>query len=103
MPILTTLRMRLPVWPGERAAAQTRGEVRHRVEHLMDVGHHVGAVDLDVGAARRAQRHVQHGAAFGRVDLLAGEHRVAPVRATPRSSARRSSSCSVSSVMRFLE
>ena len=80
MPIFTTLRMRLPVWP-VKAPLRTRvGEIRHRVEHLVDVRHHVGAVDLDAGAARRAQRDVQHGAAFRGVDLLAGEHRIAPLR-----------------------
>ena len=80
MPIFTTLRMRLPVWPSEGAAAQTRRESRHRVQHLMDIRHHVGAVDLDARSARRAQRHVQHRAAFRGVDLLAGEHRIAPLR-----------------------
>ena len=65
---------------GEFAAAQARGERRHRVQHPVDIGHHIGAIDLDAGVARRAQRHMQNGAAFGGVDYLAGKHRVAPLR-----------------------
>ena len=60
MPIFTTLRMRLPVWPVNVAAAQPRGEVGHRVQHLVDVRHHIGAIDLD--AASRAARATQHAA-----------------------------------------
>ena len=61
----------------EGAAAQARRESGHRVEHLVDSRHHIGAVDLDARSARRAQRHVQHRAAFRGVDLLAGVHRIA--------------------------
>ena len=61
----------------EGAAAQARRESGHRVEHPVDIRHHIGAVDLDAGAARRAQRDVQYRAAFRGVDLLAGEHRIA--------------------------
>ena len=63
----------------------------------------VDAVDDDAASARRTQRGVQHGAVLGDVDLLAGEHRVDPLRqpgllGEPRRAAR-----SVSSVTRFFE
>ena len=79
MPMLTTLRMRLPVWPFQLAAAHAGGEVRHAIEHGVHPGHHVLAVDHDRGAARGPQRDVQHRALLGDVDLLAAEHRVAPL------------------------
>ena len=58
------------------AAAHSVGEVGHLVEHRVNLGHDVLAVDYDRRAARRAQRDVQHGAVFGDVDLVAAEHRV---------------------------
>ena len=42
-------------------------------------GHDVLAVDDDRRVLRRAQRHVQHRAVLGDVDLLAAEHRVDPL------------------------
>ena len=80
-----------------RAAADAVGEVGHPVEHRVDVGHDVLAVDDDRRASRRAQRDVQHGAVLGDVDLLAAEHRVdaraqagllAPAAAAARASRR---------------
>ena len=71
MPMLTTLRMRLPVAPSHRAAAHGVGECRHVVEHRVHFRHHVDAVDDQARASRRAQRRVQHRAALGRVDVLA--------------------------------
>src|SRR5581483_10340522 len=61
------------------ARADALGEGRHTVEHLVDGGHDVLAVDTDVGAARRPQGYVQDGAILGHVDLLAGEHRLDPL------------------------
>ena len=76
MPMLTTLRMRLPVWPVQ-APPRTRSEKSAmRSSTACTCGHDVLAVDHDRRAARRAQRHVQHGALLGDVDLLAPEHRV---------------------------
>ena len=74
MPMLTTLRIRLPVWPFHVAAADAIRKVRHPVEHGMNPGHDVLAVDQDRRAARRAQRHVEHGPFLRDVDLLAAEH-----------------------------
>ena len=47
MPMLMTLRMRLPVWPFQVAAADPVGELGHLVEHGMDLGHDVLAIDDD--------------------------------------------------------
>ena len=58
------------------AAAHASREVRHPVEHRMNVGHDVLAVDQDRRAARCTQRHVEHGSVLRDVDLLATEHGV---------------------------
>ena len=58
------------------AAAHAISEIRHPVQHGMDLGHHILAVDEDRGAARRAQGHMQHGALLRDVDLVAAEHGV---------------------------
>ena len=78
MPILTTSVIFLPVAPlasPERTASEN---FCHRVEHRMHVRHHVVAVDQHLRALGLAQRGVQHRAVLGDVDLLAGEHGVAP-------------------------
>ena len=102
MPMLTTLRIRLPVWPFHVAAADLLGEVGHLVEHGVDLGHDVLAVDDDRLPLRGAQGDVQHGAVLGDVDLVAAEHGVDPLPQAD-SSASWSRSFSVSSVTRFLE
>lgn len=55
-----------------------------RVAHLLDVGQQPVEDFMHLVAERRrtargAQRGVQHGATFGVVDRLAGQHRVAPL------------------------
>ena len=92
MPMLTTLRMRLPVWPFQSPLRTRCGEGGHPVEHRVDLGHHVLAVDDDRRALRRAQRHVQHRAVLGDVDPLAAEHGVDARRAART----RSASCTSS-------
>ena len=77
MPMLMTLRIRLPVWPVHVAGADPVGEVGHLVEHRVHLGDDVDAVDRGSLVLRRAQRDVQHGPVLGDVDLLAREHRVA--------------------------
>ena len=47
MPTLITLRIRLPVCAVPLAAADAVGEIGHLVEHRMDLGHDVFAVDHD--------------------------------------------------------
>src|SRR5262249_27490611 len=61
-----------------RAAADATREVGHPVEHGVDLGHHVPALDDDGGPLRRAQGDVEGGAPLRDVDLLAAEHRVDP-------------------------
>ena len=77
MPMLTTRRDALARRARPLAAAQPVGEVAHPVEHLVHVGDDVLAVDGQLGAARLAQRGVQHRAVLGGVDVHAGIHRVA--------------------------
>src|SRR5579883_1550369 len=77
MPMLMTLRIGRPVCP--RHAPHTRGEVRHPVEHGVHVGDDVPAVEHDRCPAGRPQRHVEHGALLGRVDLVAAEHGLDPL------------------------
>ena len=66
----------LAAMPLPFARAQLVGKGRHPVEHLVDLGNHVLAVDQDFFRTRRPQRDMQHGAPFADVDLFAGEHRV---------------------------
>ena len=67
---------------GPLAAAHPLGERAHPVEDLVHIGDDVAGVTVvvehvDDRAARGAERCVQYGAVLGRIDLLAGEHRVA--------------------------
>ena len=58
--------------------AHVRGEAQHLLPRADDLGHHVLAVDQNRLAGEIAQGGVQDGALLGDVDLLAGEHRLAP-------------------------
>ena len=77
MPMLTTLRIGLPVWPlhsPERTRSQ-KAPIRSSTSCTsLD---HVGAVDDQRALARHPQRDVQHRAVLGDVDVLAAEHRLA--------------------------
>ena len=79
MPMLTTLRIRLPVCPFHSPLRTRSAEIRHLVEHRVDVGHDVFAIDDDRGAFGRAERHVQDGPLLGEIDLLAAKHGVDPL------------------------
>ena len=71
MPMLTTLRIGLPVWPfhsPERTRSRERG---HPVEHLVHLLDHVDAVDDQRALLRHAQRDVEHRPVLGDVDPLA--------------------------------
>ena len=74
MPMLTTLRMRLPVYPSHCAGADPGGEGRHLVENFVNCRDDVFTVDHDAFRGGRAEGYVEDGAVFGGVDLLAGEH-----------------------------
>jgi hypothetical protein len=76
MPMLITLRMRLPVCPFHFPLRTRLEKSGHLVEHRMDLRHHILAVDDDGGSFGRAQGHVQHRALLGGVDLLAAKHGV---------------------------
>ena len=54
MPTLITLRIRLPVWPFQAPLRTRSAKVGHLVQHGVDLGHHVLAVDA--GWKRRAAR-----------------------------------------------
>ena len=74
MPMLTTFLIRLPVWPVQAPLAHPVGKLGHLVEHGMDLGHHVDAVDDDRLSLREPEGHVQDGPILGDVDLVAPEH-----------------------------
>ena len=78
MPMFTTLRMRLPVAPRHSPLRTALAKPAMRSRTAWTSGTTFCAVDLDPGIARRPQRHMQNGAPFGRVDLLAAEHGIAP-------------------------
>ena len=82
MPMLTTLRIAPAAVALPCPAADAVGELGHLVEHGVNHRHNVLAVDYDRCVARRPQGHMQHGAVFGHIDLLAGEHCV-DARAQP--------------------
>ncbi len=77
MPTLTTLRIGLPRVAQPLAGADPLAEVAHAVERLVHLLDHVDAVDHERAVARHPQRHVQHRAVLGDVDVLAREHRFA--------------------------
>ena len=78
MPILMTLRMRLPVCPFHSPLRTRLEKCRHLVEHGMDLRHDILAVDEDGCAFGRAQGHVQDRALFRDVDLVSAKHGVDP-------------------------
>ena len=61
-----------------RAGADVVAECLHLLEHAVDIGHDILAVNHDRAVRSVAQGNMKHGPAFGDVDLLAGEHLVDP-------------------------
>ena len=101
MPMLTTLRMRLPVAPVHEPLTHAVGEVAHAIEDLVHVANDVLPVDGERRVTRQAQRDMEYGAVLAHVDVVA-EHRVdALAKANPPDEA--TSSRIVSAVMRFFE
>ena len=76
MPMLTTLRMRLPVWPCHAPLRTRPAKAAIASRTAWTSGTTFGPVDDDGLSARRAQRDMEDGAVLGDVDLLAAEHRV---------------------------
>ena len=60
--------------PLPSSAPHAVGEIRHLVEHGVDLRHHVLAINNNRCASRRAQGDMQDGAVFRCVDFLAPEH-----------------------------
>src|SRR5262252_6205835 len=56
------------------AVADPIGELRHLVEHCVDMRYDILAIDDDRGPPWRTQGNVQHSAVLGDVDLVAAEH-----------------------------
>ena len=83
MPTLMTLRMRFPVCSFPFAAADAIGELRHLVEHGVDLRHDVLSVRQDGCPFGRAQGYVQDRALLREVDLVAAKHRVDVLAAGP--------------------
>ena len=75
MPMLTTLRIGSRLAP-RQSPLRTRSQKAAAVEHLVDLGDHVGAVDDQRAVARHPQRDVEHRPILGDVDPLASEHRL---------------------------
>ena len=78
MPILTMSVIFLPVAPRALPERTASANADMALKHLMNLGHDIIAIDGEALAVRRPQRDMQHGAVLGDVDLVAGEHRVAP-------------------------
>ena len=68
---------RLAGMPAPLARAHPLGEGAHPVEHLVDLGDDVDAVDDQRALARHPQGDVEDRAVLGDVDPLAAEHRLA--------------------------
>ena len=79
MPMLTTLRIRFPVWPFQAPLRTRSAKSAIRVQHFMDLRHDVLAIHQNAGIFGRPQRHVQHRALFRDVDFVAPEHGVDPL------------------------
>ena len=84
MPMLTTVRIRLPVAPTQmplrtRSANSPIAPSTSWTSGTTLVDRAVVADRAEHGAAIGAQGDVQHGAVLGDVDRLAAEHRVAPL------------------------
>ena len=77
MPTLTMLLIDWPVKPFHSPLRTRSQNAAILSEHRVDAGDHVLAVNHDLFAFRRTQGDVQDGAVLGRVDLVAGEHRLA--------------------------
>ena len=78
MPILTMSVIFLPVAPRALPERTASANADMASSTGMNLGHDIVAVDGEALALGRPQRDMQHRAVLGDVDLVAGEHRVAP-------------------------
>ena len=103
MPIFTTLRMRLPVWPVKRAARARLSAKAAIASSTLWTSGTTSAPSTSMRVPRGA-RSATCSTARRSVVLIFSPANIASRRSvTPRSSASCSSSRSVSSVMRFFE
>ena len=103
MPMLTTLRIGLPVWPSHAPERTRSAKAAIRSSTACTSGTTSWPSTTIVLALGRPQRDVQHGPVLGDVDVLAAEHGVDASSRTPARRARATSSRIVSAVMRFFE
>ena len=103
MPMLTTLRMRLPVWPFQSPLRTRLAKAAILSSTACTSGTTFWPSTTMDCVLRRAQRDVQHRAVLGDVDLVAAEHRVDVLAQARLARRAASSSRSVSSVTRFFE
>ena len=78
MPMLTTFVIVLPVWPFHSPERMRSANAAIRSSTSCTSATTSRPSTIERAAARHAQRDVQHRAVLGDVDVLAGEHRVAP-------------------------
>ena len=106
MPMLTTLRIGLPVWPVHAPLRTRLAKSAIRSSTAWTSGTTFSPSTRIDALARGAQRHVEHGPLLGDVDLVAARTWRRCGRAGSQSSARRTSSGSVSRrdpVLRIIE
>ena len=77
--MLTTVRMRLPVWPTQSPERTRSANAAIRSRTACTSGTTFSPSTTNSPSARHPQRHVADGAVLGDVDVLAGEHRVDPL------------------------
>ena len=77
MPMLTMLRMRLPVWPFHAPERTRSANSAMRPSTACTSGTTLRPSTSITASRGRAQRRVQHGAVLGDVDLVAAKHGVA--------------------------
>ena len=85
MPMLTTVRIRLPVTPVHAPGADLLGEGVDPLEHVVDVGATSWPSTSSGGVGRAAQRGVQHRPVLGDVDVLAARTSRRAARSAPTS------------------
>ena len=102
MPMLTTFRMRLPVWPSQLPlrTASANDAIRSSTDCTSATTSVPSTTSVDPAGMRKTTCSTER---FS-VVLMTSPRNIAAVRSrTPRSAARAASSVTVSSVMRFFE
>ncbi len=91
--------------PGPLASSHGLRKPPHLLENVVDLRHHVEAIDHDRCVAPVAQRHVEHGTVLGPVDPLTGEHRRSsfPHTTRPRQIAQQADGLVGNAVFRIVE